>query len=87
MKLTEFTTMLLAAERFQRDAKLSSLTRKDKNQLSQQAEDAQFFRILLRMMLEVSRLVFLTQAGLVTTNAPKLRAIMGLKGKSSPELP
>ncbi|XP_071510909.1 uncharacterized protein [Diadema antillarum] len=54
-KLSEFMTMLLAVERFQRDAKLSSLTRKDKNQLAQQAEDAQFFRILLRMMLEVSR--------------------------------
>ncbi|XP_030836830.1 uncharacterized protein LOC763063 isoform X2 [Strongylocentrotus purpuratus] len=54
-KLSEFMTMLLSAERFQRDAKLSSLTRKDKNQLAQQAEDAQFFRILLRMLMEVSR--------------------------------
>ncbi|XP_071847290.1 uncharacterized protein [Apostichopus japonicus] len=51
----EFNNMILASERFHRDAKLASLTRKDQNQTSQMFQDGQFFSILLGMLTEVSR--------------------------------
>ncbi|KAJ8028542.1 hypothetical protein HOLleu_30810 [Holothuria leucospilota] len=60
-KTPEFNDMVLASERFYRDARLASLTRKDHNQINQQLEDAQFFSILLGMLGEVAKSAGLKQ--------------------------
>ncbi|XP_038055363.1 uncharacterized protein LOC119727530 isoform X2 [Patiria miniata] len=50
----EYNSLLTAVEKFHRDFKLSSLQCKDRSQLNQQWEDQQFYRILVRMMHEVT---------------------------------
>ncbi|XP_071786845.1 uncharacterized protein [Asterias amurensis] len=50
----EYSALVQAVAKFNRELKLSSLQCKDRSQLSQQWEDQQFFRILVRMMHEVT---------------------------------
>ena len=50
----EYSVLVQAVAKFNRELKLSSLQCKDRSQLSQQWEDQQFFRILVRMMHEVT---------------------------------
>ena len=54
MRNREFGGLVQVVDKFHRDVKLSSLTIKDRTQLIHLGEDAQFFRILVRMLHEVT---------------------------------
>ncbi|XP_071951874.1 uncharacterized protein [Antedon mediterranea] len=54
MKSSEFIDMFKTAEKFHHDMKLSYLTCRNKSSLNQQAEDSQFYNILLNMMREIA---------------------------------
>ncbi|XP_033105958.1 uncharacterized protein LOC117108121 isoform X2 [Anneissia japonica] len=56
MKNSEFIDMFRTVEKFHHDMKLSYLTCRDKSYLVQQAEDAQFYHILINMMQEISNI-------------------------------
>ncbi|XP_072039356.1 LOW QUALITY PROTEIN: uncharacterized protein [Amphiura filiformis] len=54
MRNRDFSNLVHVIEKFHRDVKLSSLTIKERTQLIHLGEDAQFYRILVRMLHEVT---------------------------------